>query len=185
MAPARALIVLALLLAGCREEERASGPPPAAAAPPALSGSGVGCLRIGAPLAALPPGCRIVADRVVPGAEGMQERRVDVIVGSDTVIATIVADSVWRLAVTAPTLRTGDGLGPGTPAAELLRQAGSRIIGGEGRLFVVAPRHCGLSFELGSLPRELLAVPPDRVASRLPPGTAISRVLVFGCAGST
>jgi hypothetical protein len=115
----------------------------------------------------------------------MPERRAQVIVGTDTVIATVVGDSVWRLAVTDPALRTVDGIGVGSTAAELLQRRGSRIIGGEGRLFIVLPDQCGLSFELGSLPRALLALPPESVAGRIPPGTTISRVLAFGCAAST
>lgn len=184
MAPAGALIVLAVLLAGCRQDSRAAGTPPAEETPVVLTGDGVGCLRIGAPLAALAPECRIVADRVVAGPEGAPERRADVVVGTDTVIATIVGDSVWRLAVTAPALRTADGIGAGTPAADLLRRHGSRIIGGEGRRFIVLPDQCGLSFELGSLPRALLTLPPERLAGRIPPGTVVSQVLAFGCADS-
>jgi hypothetical protein len=183
MAPAGTLILLLLLAMACREEGRPPGPASSEPAPLTLSGSGVGCLEVGAALADLPSECSIVADRVVPGPEGTAERRIDVLAGADTVAATVVGDSIWRLDVTARTVRTAQGLGVGTPAAELLARTGSRIIGGEGRLFVTLPDLCGLSFELGPLPRELLALPPDRVAGRLPPETEISRVLVFGCRG--
>ncbi len=187
MAPAGALILVLLLATGCREAKRPPGSSPSAppSPPTAISGRGVGCLAIGFPLAALPPECRIVGDRIVPGPEGSQERRVDVVVGADTVAATVVGDSIWRLDVVSRTLRTHDGLGVGSPAAELLARAGSRIIGGEGRLFVTLPDECGLSFEVGAVPRELLALPPERAAERMPDTATIERVLVFGCEGRT
>ncbi len=105
----------------------------------------------------------------------------DIVVGADTVTATIVGDSVWRAEVTAPDLRTADSIGVGTSAAALLARSGSRVVGGEGRLFITLSDHCGMSFELGQLPREVLALPPDRAAARIPGGTPVSRVLVFGC----
>lgn len=185
MAPAGPLILLLLMAIACREEERTPGPPPSVPVPPTLSGRGVGCLTIGAPLAGLAPECRIVADRVVPGPEGMRERQVAVVVGADTVTATIVADSVWRLDVTTPAIRTEHGFGAGMAAADLIARSGSRVIGGEGRLFITLADQCGLSFELGPVPRELLALPPARAAERIPTGTRISRVLVFGCQGRT
>lgn len=182
MAPSGTLILLLVLAAACRE-----APPPPSGTPPGgparleLSGSGVGCLAIGVPLANLAAGCRIVADRVVPGPEGSQERRVDIVVGVDTVSATIVGDSVWRAAVTTPNLRTSDGIGIGTTAAALLGRSGSRVIGGEGRLFITLSDHCGMSFELGPVPRDLLGLPPDQAAARIPGETRVSRILVFGC----
>ena len=183
MAPSGTLILLVGFAAACRE---APPPPPPATlpagpAPLELSGSGVGCLAVGAPLANLAAGCRIVADRVVPGPEGTQERRVDIVVGVDTVSATIVGDSVWRAAVTTPNLRTSDGIGIGTTAAALLGRSGSRVIGGEGRLFITLSDHCGMSFELGPVPRDLLGLPPDQAAARIPGETRVSRILVFGC----
>lgn len=145
-----------------------------------LSGDGAGCLRIGVPLAALPAGCEIVADRMVPGPEGMAERRADILVAGDTLAATIVRDSVWRVAVTVPTLATAAGLSVGSEAGEMLGRQGSRVIGGEGRLFMTLADHCGMSFEL-AVPRELLALPPDEAAKRIPPGSRVSRILLFGC----
>ena len=182
MAPSGTLILLLVLAAACRE-----APPPPSGTPPGgparleLSGSGVGCLAIGVPLANLAAGCRIVADRVVPGPEGTQERRADIVVGADTVTATIVGDSVWRAEVTAPGLRTSDSIGVGTTAAALLARSGSRVVGGEGRLFITLSDHCGMSFELGQVPREALALPPDRAAERIPGEAPVTRVLVFGC----
>ena len=178
MAAARALILLALV--ACREDTPARAPE-VAAPPPRLTGDGIGCLSIGAPLATLAGECRIVADRVVPGPEGTQERRVDIAVGADTLTATIAGDSVWRAEITSERVRTADGIGVGTAAGELLARSGSRVVGGEGRLFITLEDHCGVSFELGQVPRELLGVSPEQAAERIPRESPVTRVLVFGC----
>jgi hypothetical protein len=181
MAAARALTLILAATIGC---DRMTPPPRNVASPPAsrpvLAGDGVGCLRIGVPLAALSAGCEIVADRMVPGPEGMVERRADIIVAGDTLAATVVRDSVWRVAVTVPTLATADGLGVGSEAGAMLQRQGSRVIGGEGRLFITLADHCGMSFEL-AVPRELLSLPPDQAASRIPSGSRVTRILLFGC----
>ncbi|HEU4699672.1 MAG TPA: hypothetical protein VFS40_10855, partial [Gemmatimonadales bacterium] len=132
-ARARLLLATVLLLPGCRTAEpparsRADTPggartdTAAAAAATcgvtsryALGDSGVGALRVGAPLAAVRAACRVVRDTTGPGAEGMPERVALVDVGAAAVAATIVHDSVWRLSVTDSLLRTADSLGVGTP----------------------------------------------------------------------
>ena len=182
MAAARALALALLALTACRDEERV---PFRGEAPPArrivLEGVGIGCLRIGMPLAALGGACRTLADRTVAGPEGMPERRVEVELGADTLVATVVRDSVWRAEVTTPRFRTEDGVGVGSSAVQLLARPESRLIGGEGRLFVTLPDRCGLSFEIGDVPREVLALPPEAAADRIPASSRIARVLVFGC----
>jgi hypothetical protein len=148
-----------------------------------LDGNGYGCLRVGAPLADLGGACRIIADRTIPGPEGMPERRADVLVGGHTFAATVVRDSVWRIEVTTPAPATHDGVGVGTAADRLLARSGSRVIGGEGRLFVTLAEHCGMSFELGELPADVRALPADQARTRIPSDARVSRVLVFGCEG--
>ena len=181
MAAARTLTLLLAAAAGCdRTTPAPDRPVPPEASKPVLAGEGVGCLRIGVPLAALSAECEIVADRTVAGPEGMEERRADVLVAGDTLAATVVRDSVWRVAVTVPSLATADGLRVGSAAAAMLGRLGSRVIGGEGRLFITLADHCGMSFEL-AVPRELLALPPDQAAGRIPSGSRVMRILLFGC----
>ncbi|HEU4827570.1 MAG TPA: hypothetical protein VFT04_00100 [Gemmatimonadales bacterium] len=173
--------MLVAFAAACGEESPPAREPAVPPPVPVVEGDGIGCLRIGASLAGLPAECRILTDRTIPGPEGMPERRVEILVGSDTVPVTVVGDSLWRAELTAPGLRTADGLAVGSSASELLARPGSRVIGGEGRLFVTLADHCGMSFELGGVPREVLGLPPEAAAERIPPGTRVSRILVFGC----
>jgi len=189
MAAARALMLLVPAAvfgatATACEREAAEQPGRRAAQPAtpiALDGAGLGCLRIGAPLAALPGECSILGDRTIPGPEGMPERRVDILVAGDSVSATVVRDSVWRVEITTPRFLTGDGLGVGTAAARLLERPGSRVIGGEGRLFVTLDDRCGMSFEVGGLPPEVRALPAEAARGRIPAAAPVSRILLFGC----
>lgn len=120
-------------------------------APPMLSGVGVGELRVGRPAAQIAARCIVLADTVAPGPEALPERVMSLLVaGTDTVRATIVNDSVWRLQLESTGIRTVDSLGVGSSLADLLRSGRGRAIGveGEGQLFVLLERHCGVSFRV-------------------------------------
>ena len=147
-------------------------------ADPTISGRGVGCLSIGVPVDQLPAPCLVLDDRTAPGDEGMPERRIVVSLGADTVAATVVADSVWRIEVDASRLRTSDGIGVGSGVRELLERPGSRMIGGEGRLYVTLSGHCGMSFQV---PIDGLSQIPEEAARQVTPASRVSRVLLFGC----
>lgn len=147
-----------------------------------ISNSSAGCLRIGAAVADLGGRCRVLYDRVGPGLEGMPERRIAVMGGTDTLEATVVNDSIWRIDVLSESFRTSDSLGVGTSVARLLSEPAARGIQGEGRLFVVRPDHCGLSFELAATaPDSIAGRPADDIVRMLPPETPVRRVLVIGC----
>lgn len=143
-----------------------------------LTGDGIGDLRVGAPVEAIARSCRILRDTTAPGAEGMQERRILVDLGRDSVVAVVDSNRVWRLHVSSPAFRTSDSLGVGTPASAL-RRAGARVLTGEGKVFVTLPSHCGLSFRLRG-------VQAGRVSSvsQLPPGAVVDEVLAIGCSRS-
>ncbi|HEX6643288.1 MAG TPA: hypothetical protein VF037_01340 [Gemmatimonadales bacterium] len=179
--------LIALGLAACAGDRRAPGTAAdtAAGTPEApamtLDGSGAGCVRVGMTLPELAPGCLVISRDTVPGPEGMAEDRAAVRAGGDPLHAVLVRDTVWRIEVTRPGLATDDGIGVGSSAGELLARPASAIIGGEGNLFVTLGARCGMSFELGGLPPEVKALPPDAARGRIPEGTTISRILIFGC----
>jgi hypothetical protein len=115
-----------------------------------LTGDGIAELRVGRPIPVLRSLCRIVRDTTLAeGNEGMPERRVSVLVATDTVQATVVDGEVWRFEITQPSLRTPDSLGVGT-TADVLKARGATLNVGEG-VFAVLPSHCGLSFRLDDI----------------------------------
>jgi hypothetical protein len=149
---------------------------------PLIEGSGVGQLRIGASVDSVGARCIVLRDTTVTDNEGMPQRALDVAAWGDTVRVEIADGRVWRVTIDRPGLRTADSLGVGTPLSRLLTLDGAHGLIGEGRLFVAAPSHCGVSFELNRAPGE---VPRDGWTAEhlraLPPSTAVVRVLVFGC----
>jgi hypothetical protein len=108
------------------------------------------------------------------GNEGLPERRIAVVVGVDTIEATIDNNRVWRIEVETPRLRTADSLGVGTTASAL-NQRGATLAVGEG-VFAILPTHCGLSFQLNNV-----NVAQGRSWRTIPDSARVSRVLVFGC----
>lgn len=109
------------------------------------------------------------------GAEGMPERRVAVLLGGDTVEATIEGGKVWRIEVRTPRIRTRDSIGVGSTVA-LLRGQPLEFLGyGEGGPFIRIARLCGLSLELTGVRRFA------RRLGDLPPTASVKRILVVGC----
>jgi hypothetical protein len=140
-----------------------------------LTGSGVGALRIGATVAEIRRKCLVVSDTTLAqGNEGMPERRLTALVGSETTTATIVDDRVWRIEINSPRFRTTDSLGVGSTVRDLRGPEASLALG-EGA-YVLRKDHCGLSFHLtsavGAFGKQLAAVPDS---------TQVRRVLVTGC----
>ena len=142
-----------------------------------LSGNGLGALRVGAAVDEVRAACGVVVDTTLEhGNEGLPERRIAVLVGNDTVEATVVSDSIWRLELTTPRIRTVDSLGVGATAG-MLRAKGAKLAVGDRGVFALVPNHCGLSFQLSGVD------PASSEWSRIADSTSISRVLVFGCEG--
>jgi hypothetical protein len=148
-----------------------------------ITGAGLGGLRVGATVAEVESACNVVEDYFGPGAEGSTERYLVVDFDTAQVRAIVVDDRVWRVQITSDAFRTADSLGVGTPLARLLRIPGLRGAEGEGRLFVMSPERCGLSFRLSHIPRggkhrgawDLAAL------RSLPAETTVDEVLSFGC----
>ncbi len=142
-----------------------------------LSGNGFGAFRVGATVDEVRAACEVVADTTLEqGNEGLPERRLTVLVGSDTVEATVVRDSIWRLELTTARIRTSDSLGVGT-AAGVLRAKGAKLAVGDRGVFALVPSHCGLSFQLSGVD------PASAEWSRIAESSSVGRVLVFGCEG--
>jgi hypothetical protein len=70
----------------------------------------------------------------------------------------------------------------GTPLKRLLALDNPRGLTGEGRLVLLSPDHCGLSFGLS---QSFQGAPPDQIRkadfARLPQTTTIKDVLIIGC----
>ena len=147
-----------------------------------LTGEGVGALRIGATVQSLRERCRIVRDTTVRDIEGQPQRTLAVLAGDDTLTAEVLDDRVWRLQVTTPSPRTADSLGVGVPLERMLRLPEVRGLRGEGTLFVVSPRYCGLSFQLSDsgMDENVSDWTPEALR-RLSPSTFVTRVLAVGC----
>jgi hypothetical protein len=143
----------------------------------ALTGDGIGGLRVGARVEDVAAACRVLRDTTGLGTEGQQERTILVDLGRDSVTAVVSAGRVWRVHVQTPAFRTADSLGVGTPVGAF-RHRGPEILMGEGHVFLRLPSHCGLSFRL----RDVVA---GRASSleQLPDGAAVDEVLAIGCAG--
>ena len=141
----------------------------------ALTGDGIGDLRVGAPVEEVSRSCRVLSDAIVPGVEGISERLLLVDLGRDTVRAVVTEGRIGRVHVRGRAYRAADSLGVGTPASAL-RRPGARVLTGEGTVFVALPGHCGLSFRIRG-------VPPGRASSpeQIPDTALVDEVLAFGC----
>ena len=198
----RRLLAACLVLAGCRAESRS---PDSAAAPrdvspattnaprevaaattrscgaPVIDAAGVGALRIGASVDSVRAHCTVLRDTVERRAEGQPTRVLSVVVADDTGEAEVVDGRVWRITVEKPGLRTADSLSVGTSLARLLAAIpDARGDHGEGGVYVTT-RRC-MSFLLSDLPPGTrLGVGDAASLRRLPPSTAVRKILVFGC----
>ena len=146
---------------------------------------GIGVLRIGAPVAELRGRCDIVRDTTVPDNEGMPSRELMILLGTDTAVAEVVADSVWRLRLTSPRFSTGD-VRVGTTVAELERYDGARALVGEGEVYVTVPETCGVSYRIAGaeFARAASARSPKAAIGTLPDTARVDLMLVFACPDS-
>jgi hypothetical protein len=123
-----------------------------------LTDLGIGDLQVGRTTASVKRSCAVVRDAIEP-MEGIPQRVLRVLIGGDTVRATVLDDLIWRISVTTSRLATRDGLRVGTPISRVVTEQGATMTEGEDGLYVMLPSHCGLSLRF--------AFP-----SRAPPGKA-------------
>ncbi|HTX53491.1 MAG TPA: hypothetical protein VMD08_08770 [Candidatus Baltobacteraceae bacterium] len=126
--------------------------------------------------------CRVVQDSVPDNPfEERYRRGMLVMLGRDTVLARVLADSVSRIEVTTPHLRTRDSLGVGTRLIALLRRRGAFGGTSETSTSVDVAAHCGISFELSTVrgadgeeftAKEMLSWSPD---------ITVTAVVILGC----
>lgn len=146
-------------------------------------GPGVGVLRPGAAVADLMRQCTIDRDTVVHDAEGMPQRQLRVVLGPDTAIAEVVADSVWRVRITSRRFRVLDSLGVGTPAGVITRIPGARALIGEGEVYLTIPAACGVSFRVSGVDFAHVAGAdtPAHAAARVPDTATVDLMLLLPC----
>ena len=149
--------------------------------PGQLSDSAVAGLPLGASVASVKENCRVVADTTWPGDEGLPEHVLLVQIDSDTLVAVIDSDRVWRIELASPTFQTRDSLGVGSSLSAILRDSGARALNGEGGYYVLIRSHCGLSFGLPFIERPNHEDLDETALRALPDTLRIQEVLVVGC----
>ena len=122
--------------------------PCATASHPRITGQGVGPVQVGLALEEVKRVCNVVGDSIQLGSEGAPERTASLQFGVDTVALTVDSGRVARMTVMSPGLSTDDTLRVGSTMGQLRRAEGVEGVEGEGALFVVLRRHCGMSFRL-------------------------------------
>ena len=103
-------------------------------------------------------------DAVEP-MEGIPQRVLRIVIGDDTVRATVLDDLIWRISITSPRFVTRDGIHVGTPISRVVTEKNVSMLEGEDGLYLLVPSHCGLSLRF--------AFP-----SRAPPGKAWTPTLL-------
>ncbi len=186
-------LVVLMSIVGCTAKDNARDRSPASSTASArpenrscgdrvIREDGIGELRLGMSADSVKAICPVAFDTVRPGPEGMSERVIKVEFPPEAAEAEIVADSVWRLSVTTAGFQTRDSIRVGTSVQELLRHDDAQGLVGEGKLVVVFRRQCGMSFILtGGIPRGRVRNWNRAALAKLPPNTAVERILVFGC----
>ncbi|MGQ0641911.1 MAG: hypothetical protein ACT4P6_14265 [Gemmatimonadaceae bacterium] len=174
-------VVVAIFALSCesprsqRETSPARAATCAVAETTAVTGQGLGELRIGATVQKVRTACDVARDSTIArGNEAMPERRIAVVLGTDTVEAIVESDWIRRLEVTTPRFRTSDSLGVGTSAGALRARDATLAVGDRG-VFALVPAHCGISFHLAGM------TPAQGSWAAIPDSTLVDRVLVFGC----
>ncbi|HEX7980083.1 MAG TPA: hypothetical protein VF461_15850, partial [Gemmatimonadaceae bacterium] len=190
----RSALAALLLAMGCARSEPPRVPDSSASAShtaPSLRttdvhlfGDSVGPVPVSASPKELARYARVIRDTVEYGMEANPESVTVLVVAGDTLRAVYDGGHIYRLDVRTPTFRTVDSLGVGTTLARLLQEPGVHASGGEGALYVVVPRHCGVSFGLsqtGELGDASSGDIGPAQLRRLPPATHVSDVIVSGC----
>jgi hypothetical protein len=193
------LVAAAGLVLGCDQDSRANRSDQSAtpvvgsgmlscgvAARPVLGDSGIGRLRLGVSVAEIHRNCEVLADTVRLNNDSEERQRVLLVrLGQDTVAAAIDPEErVMRIFIDRGSIRTRDGLGIGTPLAQIVDRPGVHGGVGESALYITVLPYCGLSFALSEAGDHEHGDNVDVAQLRaLPLGTRIDRINVGPCAG--
>jgi hypothetical protein len=190
-----ALAALLAAVVGCGDSRPRGENGRGAALSPAdsLADCGVpaGDVQIDAPLGVLRPGaavpdirsrCAVVRDTILTGAEGMPVRLLTVALGTDSVTAEVVNDTIWRLRLTSARFRSASGFGVGTPARAIAAAPGARVHVGEGEVYMLVAGSCGVSYRIaGADFGRVAAASATAALEELPDTARVDRVLVWRC----
>jgi hypothetical protein len=146
-----------------------------------ITGDRIGVIRIGMAIPDVREHCRILRDTTEMN-EGEPGRVVYVLVAHDTLRLDALRDSVRFIKARGPRFVTPDSLHAGMPLARLLIGRHPRVLVGEGKVYLLDPGHCGISFGLS---HEAYAQAPhlDTAAlAHLRRSTTIDEILVTGTA---
>src|SRR4051812_41266433 len=185
------VVVLTVLIAGCRIEKVRSGDttrlgvdpgpgiPPCGISPESrVSEDGLGLLRIGMALDAVRGGCAGVFERTT---DSTGEARIDL--GRDTAIVALNKGAIRRITLTHQAYRTSDSLGVGTHISTLLRLREATAITDRERLYAISPAYCGLRFLLADpAPKSEISRTGRAALRRLPGETRTQQLEIVGCA---
>lgn len=145
-------------------------------------GDRVGPIHLGMSLDALQRVCAIVRDTTVPVVSGPAERRVSVLLGSDTAVVALRISRVQEILLTSGSFRTADSIGIGTPLRVLLARDSVKGYGTGGQLLVSSPSECGLTFGIaGRYPDLPDGAKDSATVARVPQSAVVDRVRIDGC----
>ena len=148
-----------------------------------LTGNGVGELRIGRAIDEVRSRCRITHDAIELDEEAQPQRTMTVVTAYGDLLVAVDSGRIWRITPTASTIRTADSLGVGSNITDLLNSSSGKGFEGEGALYVVLKKQCGLSFRLAyDIPyadhREKWRLTD---LQRIPKSVKVDQVFAVGC----
>lgn len=111
-----------------------------------LGETGVVDLQVGRTIAAVKQSCLVTRDAVGPWIEGMTQRVLTVVVGSENLYAAVDGGIISSIAVRTPRFVTADGFRVGSQLSSFVSAKRVKMAEGEQGLYLRLPSHCGLAF---------------------------------------
>lgn len=111
-----------------------------------LGETGVADLQVGRTISAVKQSCLVTRDAVGPWIEGMTQRVLTVVVGSENLYAAVDGGIISSIAVRTPRFTTSDGLRVGSQLSSFVSAKRVKMAEGEQGLYLRLPSHCGLAF---------------------------------------